>query len=123
MLAALEAEPMDDEDGRAAVAELGIDAKRLAARLRSLVVERDDIERRARYAAAAADRHRELADLHTIPAAPKRSRAAHIAEIRSFISKLPPEQVSMHFMKFETARDEDLARLEALARYLSERPL
>lgn len=38
VLAALEAEPMDDEDGRAAVAELGIDAKRLAAGLRALVV-------------------------------------------------------------------------------------
>jgi len=122
VLAALEAEPIDDEDGRVAVAELGIDAKRLAARLRGLVVERDEVERKARYAAAAADRRRELAELHAIPPAPKRSRSAHITEIRSFIVKLPPEQVSMHFMKFETASDEDLARLEALARYLSERP-
>lgn len=122
VLAALEAEPMDDEDGRAAVAELGIDAKRLAAGLRALVAERDEIDRRARYAAVAADRRRELADLHAISPAPKRTRAAHITEIQSFISKLPPEQVSMHFMKFETASDEDLARLEALARYLSERP-
>lgn len=121
VLAALEAEPMDDEDGRVAVAELGIDMPRLAGRLRALVVERDDMERKARYAAAAADRRRELAELHAIPPVPKRTRSAHIAEIRSHISRLPPEQVSMHFMKFENANDEDLARLEALARYLFER--
>lgn len=121
VIAALDAEPFDEADQRAAVADLGIDIDRLAARLGKFVADQDDVERKARYAAAAAERKRELADFHAIAAAPKRSRNEHIAEIQSYIKRLPPEQVSLHFMKYEEATDDDLARLEAIARYLTER--
>jgi hypothetical protein len=85
VFAALDAEPMDD-DGRAAAAELGIDVGRLAGRLRALVADRDEMERKARYAAAAADRRRELTELRGIPPAPKRTRSAHITQIQSHIA-------------------------------------
>lgn len=120
IIAALDAEPMDDADGDIAVRALGIDVTKMAARLRKMVADHDEGARQERFAAAKRDRVSALADLHAADAPVVRPRQEQIRRIRSHVARLPPEQVSMHFMKFEEATDEDLARLEVLARHLVE---
>lgn len=119
IFAALDIEPEDTEEARLAVSDLGIDVARLAGRLKKLVADQDEEERKARIAAATAAHAVDVARLRSIAPEPQRPRQQQLALLRGHLAKVPADQVSLHFMQFEAATDDDLARLVALARHLA----
>ena len=104
---ALDDTPIDAAEAKAAVDQLGVDVPVLAAKLRATVAEAD---RKARFAAASLAYAEELAKLEMHKHAPA-PRDQHLATMKRLIARVPREQVAMHFLKYESATDDELGEL------------
>lgn len=119
VLDALDDEPVTDAEVRETLAELGYDAKSGAASMRAHIEARLKEERRTRLAEAENRRLIEVARVQNLPAEPVLPRHEQIAVLKGLIGRAGP-QVAVHFMKYESATPEELARMVAELRYLLE---
>jgi hypothetical protein len=110
--------PIDQEHAREKVAELGIDVKSMAARMREKIADADAADRAKRIQVARVAYQAEVDRLARRKPEPKRDRDAQIATFKALVAKAPPAAVGMHFHKYESATDEELAELVRTLRHL-----
>ncbi len=108
---ALDDVPIDDHDVARTVGQLGIDVKSLAEELRQKVKDADAAERRQRIDAARAAYAREVERLERRKAEPRRPREEQLVVFRALLAKAPAQGLAMHFLKYESASDDELAEL------------
>jgi hypothetical protein len=118
LVEALDESPVDDEEAKAAVEELGIDVKSFAARVREKVAAAEAAHAKKRIADARRALAEEVERLERRKMEPKKSREEQLATFRALLAKAPPQAVAMHFHKYESASDEDLAELIRALRHL-----
>ena len=117
----LEDEAVDPKEARDAVARLGIDVKDMAAKLRAKVAATDDRERKQRIDDARTAYAKELERLERRKAEPKRPREEQLLVLQAMLARAP-QSVAMHFHKYESASDEELAELVRSLRHLLGEP-
>lgn len=122
---ALEDEGVDAKEARDTAARLGIDVKDMAAKLRAKVNASLDAteaaERKQRIDDARTAYARELERLERRKAEPKRPRAEQLVVLQSLLARAP-QSVAMHFHKYESASDDELAELVRSLRHLLDEP-
>jgi hypothetical protein len=118
---ALEDESVDAKEARDTVARLGIDVKDMAAKLRAKVAAADADDRKQRIDEARAAYARELEKLERRKAEPKRPRAEQLVVLQGLLQRAP-QSVAMHFHKYESASDDELAELVRSLRHLLDEP-
>lgn len=107
---ALDDVPIEPKDAAKVVAQLGIDVNRMAANLRAKVAAAAIADARAGYA-------REIERFERRKAEPKRPRAEQLVVMHALLAKAP-QNVAMHFHKYEEASDDELAELIRSLRHL-----
>jgi hypothetical protein len=110
---ALDDAPIDPKDANETVKRLGIDVKSMAANLRAKVANADIADARTAYA-------KEIERLERRKMEP-RPRAEQLVVLQSLL-KRAPQAVAMHFHKYESASDEELAELVRSLRHLLGEP-
>lgn len=118
---ALEEEAVDAREARDTVQRLGIDVKDMAAKLHARVAAADDAERKKRIDEARGAYAKELERLERRKAEPKRPREEQLVVLQSLLARAP-QSVAMHFHKYESATDEELAELVRSLRHLLGEP-
>ena len=112
---ALDDLPIEPEEAALVVKSLGIDVKQLASKLRGAVTDADERDRKKRFEEASLAYAAELERLERIGRverqAPLPPREVQLATMRQLLQRAPQQSVSMHFHKYETATDEELAEL------------
>ena len=93
----------------------GVDIPALAGKLRGMVAAAD---RKDRFAAASLAYAEALARLEQTKHAAPAGRDAQLATMKKLIARVPQEQVAMHFLKYESASDEELAELVRALQHL-----
>jgi hypothetical protein len=118
LVEALDDEPIADAEARGVVKALGIDVKELAGRLRANVAEADARDRQVRFAEASQAYAEEIERLERreLEAAP--TRDLQIATMKALLNRAPAHAVAMHFHKYESVTDEELAELVRALRHL-----
>ncbi|HET6331659.1 MAG TPA: hypothetical protein VFG30_00505 [Polyangiales bacterium] len=112
---------VDEAEQKDAVRSLGINVSQLAARLRQQVADHDAAERKQRWARAARERDNELRRLAAEPADEQLSLPELFQVAQRLLEQAGPS-AGMHYMKFETAKEEDLRQaIRALRHLLKER--
>ncbi|MFO0735153.1 MAG: hypothetical protein U0270_04705 [Labilithrix sp.] len=117
----LEEEAVDARGARDTVQRLGIDVKDMAAKLHARVAAADDAERKKRIDEARGAYAKELERLERRKAEPKRPREEQLVVLQSLLARAP-QSVAMHFHKYESATDEELAELVRSLRHLLGEP-
>lgn len=107
---ALDDVPIDPKDAQATVARLGIDVARMAGGLRAKVAA-------AAIAQARDDYAREVERFERRKTEPLRPRAEQLVVMQALLAKAP-QSVAMHFLKYESASDDELAELIRSLRHL-----
>lgn len=107
----------DAGDARETVKRLGIDVNDMAAKLRAKVAAADAADRKQRFDDAAAAYAHEVERLERRKAEPKRPRAEQLVVLQALLAKAP-QSVAMHFHKYESASDDELAELVRSLRHL-----
>jgi hypothetical protein len=115
---ALDEVPIDPADARATVKRLGIDVKSLAKDLRARVASADSADARRRIDEARVAYAEEIERLERRKHEPARSRDEQLVVFRALLAKAPPESVAVHFLKYASASDEELAELIRSLRHL-----
>ena len=121
VMRALDEEPISEVEAHEAVEELKLNVNVMAAHIRQMIAARDEVDRQARLKTKEELWRAEQDAFGSGPAEPIRERKEQIRRLRECLDQLPPDQVSMHFLKFEEATDRDLAQLLAIARHLAKR--
>jgi hypothetical protein len=121
LVEALEDESVDAKEARDTVARLGIDVKAMAAKLRAKVAAADAEERKQRIDDARAAYAREVEKLERRKAEPIRPRAEQLVVLSALLARAP-QSVAMHFHKYESASDDELAELVRSLRHLLDEP-
>jgi hypothetical protein len=115
---ALDDVPIDAEHVREKVAELGIDVPAMAARIRAKIAAADAADRKKRFADASAEYTSAVERLASRRPEPKRERAAQEAIFKALVAKAPPQAVAMHFHRYESATEDELAEMIRVLRHL-----
>jgi hypothetical protein len=110
---ALDETPIDPKDANETVKRLGIDVKNMAKSLRAKVADADIADARVAYA-------KEIERLERRKMEP-RPRTEQLVVLQSLL-KRAPQAVAMHFHKYESASDEELAELVRSLRHLLGEP-
>ncbi|AKU97419.1 hypothetical protein AKJ09_04083 [Labilithrix luteola] len=118
LIEALDDAPIDEEQARETVSQLGIDVSELAGRLRMQVAQADARERETRIHEARKAYAAEVEALERRRISATQSRDEQLTMFRALLSKVPPQQVAVHFHKYESATDEELAELIRALRHL-----
>lgn len=118
---ALEDEAVDPKEARDTVARLGIDVKDMAQKLRAKVADAADVDRKRRIDDARAAYAKELERLERRKSEPKRPREEQLVVLQALLHRAP-QSVAMHFHKYESASDEELAELVRSLRHLLDEP-
>lgn len=123
---ALADEPVDDEAARAEVARLRIDVKAMAGAIRDRIAAKDEEElRKERFAEAQrayVDEIERMERRKIEGGAHEPTREERLAVFQALLKRAPLSAlVGMHFHKYESASDDELAELiEALRHLLGE---
>jgi hypothetical protein len=98
----------------------GIDFDAWAAQIERKVATHVEAERRVREEELTRQREAAAARFAARAAEPLRPRDEQIAILHELLRRTAPEEVSLHFLKFKEATDEDLARMVGELRHLVE---
>jgi len=115
---ALDDVPTSEEEDRATTAALGVDVAKMAADIRSKIADADKRERERRVEEARRAYAAEIERLERRRIEAKPTRDEQLAVFRSLIARVPAQAVAMHFHKYESASDEELAELIRALRHL-----
>jgi hypothetical protein len=115
---ALDDVPTDAADDRAVVEALGIDVEKMAAEMRAKIAEADRRDREERVAEARRAYAEEVEQLERRRIEAKPTREEQLAVFRSLVARAPAQAVAMHFHKYESATDDELAELIRALRHL-----
>jgi len=118
--AALDDDPIEPDEARAAVRDLGIDVAKMAARVRARVSAADERDRRARFDDARRAYATEVERLAAREREPERPRGEQIAVLQALLARAGSREVSMHFHKYDEATDDELAEMIRALRHLLE---
>lgn len=137
LVEALEEDAIDAQEARDTVARLGIDVMDMAAKLRATIAAAsapnaepgastraaatDAAARRQRFDEARRAYARELELFESRKAEPTRPRAEQLVVLQSLLARAP-QSVAMHFHKYESASDDELAELVRSLRHLLDEP-
>lgn len=112
-------DPVDDAEAQAFTRRIGINVEALAASFRARVAAADAEDRAKRFSEAQGAFEAESASYTTRPREPRRSLEAQRAELSRLAARIPKDApVSMHYLKFDEATEDELAEMITALRHL-----